>query len=37
MPNATPGTGSQGNQAQLRWGEAVRGKAVVTMRMDLPS
>ena len=37
FPNATPGTGSQGNQAQLRWGEAVRGKAIVTMRMDLPS
>lgn len=37
LPNATPGTGSQGNETQLRWGEAVRGKAIVKMRMDLPS
>ena len=37
FPNALPGTGAQGNQAQLRWGEALRGKAVVKMRMDLPS
>jgi hypothetical protein len=36
FPNAVPGTGAQGNQAQLRWGEAVRGKATVNMRMDLP-
>ncbi len=36
FPNAFPGTGT-GNQAQLRWGEAVRGKAIVKMRMDLPS
>ncbi len=36
FPNATPGTGAQNNQAQLRWGEAVRGTAIVTMRMDLP-
>ena len=36
FPNVVPGTGAQGNQAQLRWGEAVRGKAIVTMRMDLP-
>ena len=37
FPNATPGTGGQGNETQLRWGEAVRGKAIVTMRMDLPA
>jgi hypothetical protein len=37
FPNAVPGTGSGGAEAQLRWGEAVRGKAVVTLRMDLPS
>ncbi|WP_135450803.1 right-handed parallel beta-helix repeat-containing protein [Tabrizicola caldifontis] len=37
FPNATPGTGTQGNEAQLRWGEAVRGKAIVTMRMDMPA
>jgi hypothetical protein len=36
FPNATPGTGSSGNEAQLRWGEAVRGKAIVKMRIDLP-
>jgi hypothetical protein len=36
-PNATPGTGAQGNETQLRWGEAVKGKAIVTMRMDLPT
>ena len=35
FPHATPGTGTQGTQVQLRWGEAVRGKAIVTMRMDL--
>jgi hypothetical protein len=37
FPNATPGTGSSGTQAQLRWGEALRGKAIVKMRMDIPS
>ncbi len=37
FPNATPGTGAQGNQAQLRWGEALRGKVIVNMRMDLPA
>lgn len=37
FPNATPGTGAQLNEAQLRWGEAVRGKVVVNMRMDLPA
>ncbi|MGA0539957.1 glycosyl hydrolase family 28-related protein [Neotabrizicola sp. VNH66] len=35
-PQATPGTGTAGNQVQLRWGEALRGKAIVTMRMDVP-
>jgi len=34
FPNALPGQGTGGNQAQLRWGEAVKGKAVVVMRMD---
>jgi hypothetical protein len=37
FPNATPGTGPSGTQAQLRWGEALRGKAIVNMRMDVPS
>lgn len=37
FPNATPGTGAQLNEAQLRWGEPVRGKVVVNMRMDLPA
>lgn len=37
FPHANPGTGAQANEAQLRWGEAVRGKAIVTMRMDLPA
>ncbi len=36
FPNAQPGTGGQGNEAQLRWGEAVRGKVTVRMRMDQP-
>lgn len=36
-PQAYPGQGAQGNQVQLRWGEALRGKAVVRMRMDLPT
>jgi hypothetical protein len=36
FPNATPGTGAQGNEAQLRWGEAVRGRANVRLRMDQP-
>ncbi len=35
-PHATPGTGSVGSQAQLRFSEAVRGKVIVNMRMDLP-
>ena len=30
-----PGPG--GNEAQLRWGEAVRGKVLVSMRMDVPA
>jgi len=37
QPHALVGQGPNGTQAQLRWGEAVRGKAVVTLRMDLPS
>jgi hypothetical protein len=36
FPNAQPGTGAEGNEVQLRWGEAVRGKAIVRMRMDQP-
>lgn len=36
-PIALPGQGAGGNQVQLRWGEAVKGRAVVTMRMDLPT
>jgi hypothetical protein len=36
FPNATPGTGTTGNEAQLRWGEAVRGKVIISMRMDAP-
>jgi hypothetical protein len=35
FPYAVPGTGGAGNEAQVRWGEAVRGRAQVTMRMDL--
>lgn len=37
FPYAVPGTGAGGNEAQLRWGEAVRGKALVSMRMDVPT
>jgi hypothetical protein len=37
FPYSEPGTGGSGNQAQVRWGEAVRGKAMVTMRMDVPA
>ena len=36
FPNALVGTGPGGNEAQLRWGEAVKGKVVISMRMDLP-
>ncbi|MFN3993069.1 MAG: right-handed parallel beta-helix repeat-containing protein [Tabrizicola flagellatus] len=37
FPYAVPGTGAGGNEAQVRWGEAVKGKALVTMRMDVPA
>lgn len=37
FPNATPGTGIFGTQAQLRWSEAVRGRVIVNMRSDIPS
>jgi len=37
MPYANPGTGASGSQAQLRWGEAVRGRVIVNMQMDVPS
>jgi hypothetical protein len=37
FPYSVPGTGGSGNEAQIRWGEAVRGKAVVSMRMDVPA
>lgn len=33
---AFPGQGPEANRVQLRWGEAVKGRAVVTMRMDVP-
>ena len=36
FPNALPGQGAGGVQSHLRWGEAVRGKATVVMRMDVP-
>ena len=37
FPYSVPGTGAGANEAQIRWGEAVRGKALVTMRMDVPA
>jgi hypothetical protein len=37
QPNATVGAGAQGNQATLRWGEAVKGKVTVVLRMDNPT
>ncbi len=37
FPHALPGTGAQFNEAQLKWGEAVKGKVIVNMRMDLPA
>ena len=37
FPYSSPGTGTTGNEAQVRWGEAVKGKALVTMRMDVPA
>lgn len=37
FPYSLPGTGAGGNEAQVRWGEAVKGKALVTMRMDVPA
>jgi hypothetical protein len=37
FPYSQPGTGAQGNEAQVRWGEAVKGKALVNMRMDVPA
>ncbi len=37
FPYSVPGTGAGGNEAQIRWGEAVKGKALVTMRMDVPA
>lgn len=36
FPHALPGTGAQFNEAQPKWGEAVKGKAIVTLRMDVP-
>lgn len=36
FPHALVGTGAGSNEAQLKWGEAVKGKAIVSMRMDLP-
>ena len=37
FPYSLPGTGAGGNEAQVRWGEAVKGTALVTMRMDVPA
>lgn len=37
FPYSVPGTGPGDREAQIRWGEAVRGKALVTMRMDVPA
>ncbi len=37
FPYSVAGTGTGGREAQVRWGEAVRGKALVTMRMDVPA
>ncbi|MCB6178469.1 right-handed parallel beta-helix repeat-containing protein [Rhodobacter sp. Har01] len=34
FPNALPEQGASGNQVQLRWGEAVKGKVVAVFRMD---
>lgn len=36
-PFALPNQGAQGNVAQVRWGEAVKGKVIATLRMDVPS
>ncbi|MFE3839051.1 glycosyl hydrolase family 28-related protein [Pseudogemmobacter sonorensis] len=36
-PHALPGQGAGNNQVQLRWNEALKGKAIVTMRMDVPT
>lgn len=36
FPYAQPGTGVGGNEVQLKWGEAVKGGAIVKMRMDIP-
>jgi hypothetical protein len=37
FPNALAGQGAGGNQVQLRWGEAVKGKVVARIRMDVPA
>lgn len=37
FPNALAGQGAGANLVQLRWGEALKGKAVVRMRMDVPA
>lgn len=37
FPYAVVGTGAASNEAQLRWGEPVKGKVVVNMRMDNPA
>ncbi len=36
-PTALPGAGTNNNLVQLRWGESVKGRVVVTMRMDVPT
>ena len=37
FPYSVPGTGVTGNEAQVRWGEAVKGNALVNLRMDVPA
>lgn len=36
FPHALVGTGAGLNEVQLKWGEAVKGVAIVSMRMDIP-
>jgi hypothetical protein len=35
FPNALPGQGAGGREVALRWGEDLKGKVIVTMRMDV--
>ena len=36
FPHALVGMGVGGNEVQLKWDEAVKGSAIVSMRMDIP-